>query len=599
MTTTRGGFRWSIAVLLAGTTALLVLVSRGWLIARVGSPVPYLDQWDAEAVLLYGPLHDGVFHGGLLLEPHTLHRPVLPQAWNAFWFVVFGGWDPLGQMVVNTFFPALLAGMVTFAAGLWTRDRRLALLASLIAVVTWAFPWAHQNTLWGFQSQFLALVLLSIVGVAGALSWPRSRLAAGVGVLALGLAPLTMSAGVLASLAVAGVSFVAWRTSKPSERRGWARVCVVACLGCLWGYSWSLHAAGGGETRVQSVGQWLQVFGAALAWPWPSFPGWSVGVILPLAGWLVGRLRRDERIGPEADLLAGLALWSVLSAAALAWVRGGAAVASYAPVSRYLDSLLPGIFAAGVLLGCLPGRWARTVLLLWLVGVVAGVVYQGGRFASHTLPELEARRTVQLEAAHAEVQSGYPGEHLRRAGVHPDAATLARVLGQAVEGHWLPPELDRPPDGLWQRFGSLGTEGTADNAGVDPRAWRSPELPLSPGRWWILTKNVEGGRAVDTVTGKDAAFADLGLAGGGWRRWGFRAEGGAYRLELAPENAGAALTVLWPRPLRASAYGIRQVLTVSGPAALAVTAWWLLLAVWLVRPQHADAAPPPSRAEQP
>lgn len=599
MTTTRGGFRWSIAVLLAGTTALLVLVSRWWLIAHVGSPVPYLDQWDAEATLLYGPLRDGLFQASLLFEPHTLHRPVLPQAWNACWFVVFGGWDPLGQMMVNAILPAVLAGAATFATGIWTREPRHAVLGSVIAVVMWALPWAHQNTLWGFQSQFLAMVLLSLVGVAGSLSWPRSRLAGGLGLVALALAPLTMSAGMLAGLAVAGVSFVAWRAANPRERRGWGKVCVVACLGCIWGYGWSVHATGGEETRVQDGVQWLRVFAAALAWPWPGFPVWAAWAVLPLAGWIRGRLRRDDRIRPEADLLAGIVLWSALSAAALAWVRGGAAVSSYAPVSRYLDSLLPGILASGVLLGCLPGRWARTAVLLWLVGGVAGVVYQGGRFVAHTLPELEARRTTQLEAAHAEVQAGYPGDFLRGAGVHPHADTLARVLQQAADGQWLPPELERPPSEIWQRFGSLGTVGEAADAGAGSPAWRSPDLPLSRASWLILTKNVEGGHAVDAASGETVTLADLGLAGGGWRRWGFRAEGSTYRLELMPETAGTALTILWPRPLRASAHGIRRTLAVSGPVALTAAAWWLLLVVGLGRSRPVDAGPPPPPAVRP
>lgn len=69
-------FSWMLG--LAGLFTL-VLAAKLILIAHFGQPVPFWDQWDAEAYRLYKPYLEGTLQPQAFIEPHNEHRILLTR----------------------------------------------------------------------------------------------------------------------------------------------------------------------------------------------------------------------------------------------------------------------------------------------------------------------------------------------------------------------------------------------------------------------------------------------------------------------------------------------------------------------------------------
>jgi hypothetical protein len=159
--------RWS-----AGRTgicfsvAAVVFFSRAWLVRAWGSPLPFWDQWDAEAIGLYLPWLNGTLRWQDLFRAHNEHRIVFTRAADLVLFVAYGGWNPWAQMLLNATLHALTAAVL--AAIFWPaippRSRVLfvgGLALLFIATCGW------QNALYGFQSQVYFANFLSVCAIAG------------------------------------------------------------------------------------------------------------------------------------------------------------------------------------------------------------------------------------------------------------------------------------------------------------------------------------------------------------------------------------------------------------------------------------------------
>ena len=74
-----------------GALAAVVFFSRAWLIREWGSPLPFWDQWDAEAIGLYWPWLNGTIHWQDLFRAHNEHRIFLTRAADLALFVAVDG----------------------------------------------------------------------------------------------------------------------------------------------------------------------------------------------------------------------------------------------------------------------------------------------------------------------------------------------------------------------------------------------------------------------------------------------------------------------------------------------------------------------------
>lgn len=326
--------KWRLPAAVFGFVLLVQL----FLIARIGTDIPYHDQWDVEGRLLYAEWRDGTGQVADLGRAHNEHRILWTRLLDLALFSANGQWDPLVQLAANTVVraaaAALLAGML--ATGLGRRGRRL-----LAAGVGLAFlpHVAWENALWGFQSSvyFVILFCLAALALLGDAERTPARL---VGGLAAGVAALfAMGAGAftpVALLGLAGLRAVERRKFDGAlAREAWPAFALLAL-------AWFLRAdvPAHAVLHATTAGQFFNAFGRALAWPHTAMPAAALVLNLPLLIAVGLRLagRRRAAVGEDFALLTGG--WAVVAAGAMAWSRGGGNEFDAGVTLRYVDLLL-------------------------------------------------------------------------------------------------------------------------------------------------------------------------------------------------------------------------------------------------------------------
>ena len=260
-------FAWTASLFLAGLGAKLGLI------CKFGQSFPYLDQWPGEAMELFEPYFSGKSVLLSLIKPHNEHFIFFTRVFDLALLLLNGQWDGL----LETAFNAVLhcAGIAGFG---WA-------LASLLGKKSWpllwlvlfldlALPFAWENTLWGFQSQFYFLIIFSwltlwLLGLNDAFS-ARWWLGAFCGLAAL----FTVASGFLAAAAVMAVTgLAAWK-----QKAGWRRhlptwgVCVIIIA---FGLGLKMSQPTDHTTEAKSLVDFAQALGKGLAWPWALSPWYS------------------------------------------------------------------------------------------------------------------------------------------------------------------------------------------------------------------------------------------------------------------------------------------------------------------------------------
>jgi hypothetical protein len=304
---------------------LVAVGAKLWLIQGYASPSPYLDQW-VEADRLFKPWVDGHLTWGDLLASHNGHRILFTRLLDLTGVELNGQWDPWLQMTVNALLHAgVICGLVHC---LWRFEARKdqALLCWLL-VPFLALPFAAENTLWGFQSQFYFLIGFAVIAMAG-LGFHRPGSKGWLlGLAAAVFSLFTMGSGFLASLAVAGLLTLRWLKQ---GRMGDQAITAAACLAvAAVGAALAAHA---GVEGVHSWGEILATLAWVLAWPFENKPVMLLFTCLPLALTLVKYLRGDFQDARAAEFLLAFGLWGFLQSAAVAYAR-----ATEVNCSRYTD----------------------------------------------------------------------------------------------------------------------------------------------------------------------------------------------------------------------------------------------------------------------
>lgn len=416
--------------------------------------------------------------------------------------------------------------------------------------------------------------------VVGLQSAPLKTIGWWLGLVSGLLVPLTMAAGAMAGAALAAVGLCSvWAEPRPRARASWVPVILGLVL-MAWGLCWRATPTSANMLYARSIGRWGEVATGALSWPWPGSDGWAAVVFAPAAWWAVSAVMKRRRPETAARALCGIAVWTLGLMMAMAYFRGNL---SLFPASRYLDIVAPGVLACGLLWWWLPGRAARIGGVIWLAVVLAGVMHEGLIFREKELPRLRGQQAGMLSAAQEDIQDGGDGRALRAAGAHPSAVVIARVLRAGEAGGWLPPELLRPPAELWVLNQAMGTLFTGDSLAGSTAGWVSPVFPLKTAGVLVLTR----GRArLSIEPAKGGAAIPLRRLigpGGAWESWGARANPGLYRLRVSKVAANIPVTLLWPRPMRASAYETRNLLAhISTDLLIGAGVAWALALGWLL-----------------
>jgi hypothetical protein len=344
------------------------------LVDRYGTDQPYADQWAAEGMyLLRGPLYYQV-DLSQITATHGEHRPGLTRLWVLGLIRANGGqWDPLVELVANLLiYAAFLAVAWRLAASL-AGGIRLAGIAFGMAVL-FALPCAYENFLWGFQSQFLFLLLLGLGHVQGTLAEPKLGWRWGLAQVAGLLGLFSIAAGAMSAAALVLASGVALIRGQ-RDRWAWTTLAVNLVLLTV-GLLLLPEAVVPAGTRIARLGQAVPGLGYLLSWPLAGY-GWCGLVQAPwlvLTGALLKKRFCDTSVADRTIVILG---W---------WVAGMAFAIAYGRVVtsenigvRYYDVLVVGLWVnllALVRLGsaAVRGRlgWAGAGLI-WLAVVAAGL----------------------------------------------------------------------------------------------------------------------------------------------------------------------------------------------------------------------------------
>lgn len=132
---------------------LFVFGVKVFLINEYGNATPFWDQWAADAASLYKPYLKGNLSWGSSLVPRNEHCIFITRILALGILELSGSWSPLLQMVVNAAINvAALSLIIVLLLRVVGRQHLPLLLA--FAELLFSVPYAWENTLVGFQSQF-------------------------------------------------------------------------------------------------------------------------------------------------------------------------------------------------------------------------------------------------------------------------------------------------------------------------------------------------------------------------------------------------------------------------------------------------------------
>lgn len=356
-------------------TVLCVLICRMLIIHEYGSDVPFWDQWDAEGWQLYKPWLEGNLKGSTLFAAHNEHRIFVTRVWNLFIFEVNGAvWSPKLQMMLNQLWFAL--AYYLFLKFVWPPvGSNYEWLFILPAVFLAASPFAWENTIAGFQSQFYFMQLFGLLGLWMTF-WYRSWGSLLAAFLFFILSFFSLASGVVVGAAAAlGLIFAA-----VLERRVTARA-MAGILGSLAFVVMAIIATPEVEGHSQLKPSGLFEFGWAwlMGLSWPTIPMLKVPGLwlscLPCIVFSLHLLRahRGRTTVPREDvLLVVLGGWVIGQIAVFALGRGEGLLAS-----RYMDVYAMGLLVNIAVALKLFGYWAlfgRYALLIWSIPLVLSLI---------------------------------------------------------------------------------------------------------------------------------------------------------------------------------------------------------------------------------
>ena len=351
---------WFVALFLTVVWAKLALLH------QYPAPVPFWDQWDGEGLTLYIPWADHGVTWRQMFTFHNEHRIFFSRLLALTVLVTNGQWDPHLQIVVNAILHSVAA--LVFAAMIWLAMGRRHLPGIVLAIaLTFAPPFAIENSFAGFQSAFYFLVLFSALAL-----WLMGTSRPGTARWFLGCffamcCPFTVAGGILILPAIAGAIVL----SAIAGRWGWrpivasaAAVMVVAAVGYV---ALPPPIAGHETLKAATFLNFRVALARSLAFPWINYPRATVIMWLPLTVMGVMVLWRRLRTTAIERVTLAMGAWIVLQCAAMAYSRGASGAA---PASRYLDIVALGYLAnTAAILSWLNPRNGRRVVAACAVGL--------------------------------------------------------------------------------------------------------------------------------------------------------------------------------------------------------------------------------------
>ncbi|RUP01492.1 MAG: hypothetical protein EKK34_28705 [Mycobacterium sp.] len=425
---------------LLAAIACTVLGSRLIIISAFGSPVPVLDQWDAEAAVVYSPHLKGVLTFADLLTAHNEHRIFVTRLLALVHLELAGEWNTRLEMVINAaVFTALITWLAALLLPMMSPQRRL-LMACFVAFM-FGLPIDFENTLWGFQSQVYFSLLLGLASlVAFSTARPFSMSWFG-GSAAAVLSYFSYATGI-AALAGAAL-LLSWQLATNARKRCGREVIGVVVLG-LSTAALTLWEAQGATPKSTL---WTFVQGLGI------FAALTIAASIPIVLFSKQALAKRPDFTDQVWLMIWIFSWIAIQLVLIAYGRGRLVAPRYMDVVLLCYPLaLVAVFAlsdaaraAGLHRRSVPGP-ATWLFCVATVIAIAGCV---SVLASNYWSKAASQQVADVRAYLATGQL----DRLKERGnpIHgvslmlPDPRGQARVLKDPDVRAILPPEL-RPAD---------------------------------------------------------------------------------------------------------------------------------------------------------
>jgi|tagenome__1003787_1003787.scaffolds.fasta_scaffold20964022_2 hypothetical protein len=378
-----------------GGCLLTILGFKILLIARLGSPTPYFDQW-AEPFSVYFPYLSHSLSFGRLIEFHNEHRLLLTRLTDLALLILNGTWDPILQMLVGAVVHVAAIGILLIALGRVLKLDQLIFLL-VFALLFHAVPFSWDNTLSGFQIQFYFLLLLSVLSLlllSRAKAWSTEWL---VGTLLATLGYFSVASGALILPAAIALALMQIALRQRSGVREFAGVALHAIIALV-----VLHDLLAYAPRTATVDASIrQLFSSLMitaSWPIAA-RSWPVVLQVIPAAVVYGPMlvltarvfRQRPAISDRLWFFVALAAWLALQLGALSFGRVGGTIQS-----RYTDIFIIGIilnFAALLFLLADPTepkqrRFLSCGAAVWIFAVMLGA---GQKAVGNVIDEVSFR----------------------------------------------------------------------------------------------------------------------------------------------------------------------------------------------------------------
>jgi hypothetical protein len=390
----------NLTSILLASLFLILLGTRALLIRYAGSPLPFLDEWEADGARLLEPYIQGNLKISDLFIPLNEHRIFFTKLLVLLIFNISGYWDVVLQMIVNS-----VLDSVTVVAIAYTLSRVLrggfAVAAIVLSVLINAVPFGYDNAVLGFNTHFYLLLAFSLASLwffIDSLAWSW-RWGAGF-LCALGSA-LCLASGNLTFAAAGGAQLVQMACGRRAGFREALGVAVLFAVTLVLA-STIPHVPEAEAHKAHSVGQFVAAFIGLISWP--AHTALGLVLLLPTIVFLSRTVADRPTLSDPRWFNVGMFGWVVCQMLALAFGR------AWLPLqNRYFDILLIGttinfVSAFWLFQRHAPKRslttWRSFALAAWLFALALSLTHP----QRHLPDQIEEWRTM-LATGSRNVQS--------------------------------------------------------------------------------------------------------------------------------------------------------------------------------------------------
>lgn len=400
-------------------------------------PVPFYDEWDAEASWLYRLYELGTLELADVFAPHNGHRLPLTRLTALALYILNGGWDPQLQMIINGLLHAIICSVLVSILICQNYFSNSA-LPFFATVILFAIPFSWLSILVAFQTQFYFMMLFSVLAIHYLSS---EKYFAGYSYAALAM--LSMTPGAFALPAIIAMILVDALNKRSITKTQLRHVFICSIVFLL--FILALPVEPSAEAyKAQNLRGFVVTVLATVSWPFLIRDGIGILIYVPLTIFILRALFKE----PVPRFLLASGFFIILQILAIGYFRGQAGAI---PPNRYWEILIVGLWINGMSLAYLvnftSSQIVKLLALVWLTIVAIGMNTIAVETFTKGLPDHKRNSLIAQTLASEYVKTGNQEVFVGRTGFeisYPNATALITILDRPITKELLPSSLGGP-----------------------------------------------------------------------------------------------------------------------------------------------------------